>query len=47
MVVQKIKFKYLKVSEIFLQVYTFFFKHLNIDVVNILIYIFWLMEFFS
>ncbi len=38
----KIKFKYLKVGEMFLQVFGFFFKHLNIDVVNILI---WLMEF--
>jgi hypothetical protein len=33
----KIKFKYLKVGEMFLQVFGFFFKHLNIDVVNILI----------
>jgi hypothetical protein len=38
----KIKFKYLKVGEMFLQVFGFSFKHLNIDVVNILI---WLMEF--
>jgi hypothetical protein len=36
-VVQKLKFKYLKVGEMFLQVFGFFFKHLNIDVVNILI----------
>jgi len=35
--VWKIKFKYLKVGEIFLQVFGFFFKHLNIDVMNILI----------
>jgi len=34
-VIWKIKFKYFKVGEIFLQV--FFVKHLNIDVVNILI----------
>jgi hypothetical protein len=38
------KFKYLKVGEMFLQVFGFFFKHLNIDVVNILIYIFWLIQ---
>jgi hypothetical protein len=42
----KIKFKYLEVGEMFWQVFGFLFKHLNIDVVNILIYIFWLMEFF-
>jgi hypothetical protein len=36
----KIKFKYLKVGEMFLQVFDFFKKHFNIDVVNILIYIF-------
>jgi hypothetical protein len=41
----KIKFKYLKVAEMFLQIFGFFFKHLNIDFVNILIYLFWLMEF--
>jgi len=39
------KFKYLKISEIFLQVFDFSFKHLNIDVVNILRSFFWLMEF--
>jgi hypothetical protein len=39
-VVRKIKFKYLKVNEIFLQVYILFLKHLNIDVVNILILFF-------
>jgi hypothetical protein len=37
MAVRKTKFKYLKVSEMFLQIFGFFFKHLNIDVVNILI----------
>ncbi len=42
-VVLKIKFKYLKACEIFLQVFELFLKHLNIDVVNI----FWLMEFVS
>jgi hypothetical protein len=41
----KIKFKYLKIGEMFLQVFGFLFKHLNIDVVNLLIYIFWLMKF--
>jgi hypothetical protein len=35
-VVWKIKFKYLKVGEMFLEVFGFFFKHLNIDVLNIL-----------
>jgi hypothetical protein len=35
--VWKIKFKYLKVNEMFLQVFGFFSKHLNINVVNILI----------
>jgi hypothetical protein len=39
-------YKYLKVGEIFLQVFGFFFKHLNIDAVKILIYIFWLMDCF-
>jgi hypothetical protein len=39
-VVWKIKFKYLKVGEIFSQVFGFFFKHLNIDVVNILMFFF-------
>jgi len=43
----KIKFKYLKIGEMFLQVFHFFFKHLNIDVVNILISLFWLIELFS
>jgi hypothetical protein len=33
--VKKLKFKYLKVGEMYLQVFGFFFKHLNIDVVNI------------
>jgi hypothetical protein len=33
----KIKFKYLKVGEMVLQVFGFFLRHLNIDVVNILI----------
>jgi hypothetical protein len=37
---------YLKGGEMFLQVFGFFFKHLNIDVVNILIYNFWLINFF-
>jgi hypothetical protein len=45
MIVWKIKFKYLKVGEMFLQVFGFFPKHFNIDVVNILIYYFWLIEF--
>jgi hypothetical protein len=40
MAVSKIKFKYLKVSEMFLRVFGFFFKHVNIDVVNILILFF-------
>ncbi len=31
----KIKFKYLKVGECFLQIFSFFFLHLNITVVNI------------
>jgi len=46
-VVWKIKFKYLILSEMFLQVVDFFSStsNVNIDVVNILIYIFWLMEF--
>jgi hypothetical protein len=36
----KIKFKYLKIGAIFLQVFDFSFNlHLNIDVVNNLIYI--------
>jgi hypothetical protein len=35
-VVRKIKFKYLKVSEMFLQIFEFFFNHFNIDVMNIL-----------
>jgi hypothetical protein len=39
MVVWKIKFKYLKVGEMFLQVFGYFSKHLNIDVVNIYIYL--------
>jgi hypothetical protein len=29
----------------FLQIFGLFFKHLNIDVVNILILFFWLIEF--
>jgi hypothetical protein len=37
MIVWKIKFKYLKVGEMFLQVFGFFCKHLNIDAVNIII----------
>jgi len=45
-VVRKIKFKYLKINEIFLQVYGFLFKCLNSDVMNILILFLWLMEFF-
>jgi hypothetical protein len=36
-VIWKIKVKYLKVGEMFLQVFGFFLKHFNIDVVNILI----------
>jgi hypothetical protein len=44
-VVWKRKFKYLKVGEMFLQIFGFFFKHLNIDVVNILILFFWLLKF--
>jgi len=40
-----IKFKYLKVGELFSQVFGCFFMHLNIDVVNILILVFWSMEF--
>jgi hypothetical protein len=31
------KFKYLKAGEMFSQLFGFFFMHLNIDVVNILI----------
>jgi len=38
--VSKIKFKYMKISEMFLQVFSFFFKHVNIDVVNIRILFF-------
>jgi hypothetical protein len=37
-VVWKIEFKYLKIGEMFLQIFGFFSKHLNIDVVNIHIY---------
>jgi hypothetical protein len=41
------KLKYLKVGVIFLQMYIYiFFKHFNIDVVNILILFFWLVDIF-
>jgi hypothetical protein len=33
----KMKFKYLKIGEMFSQLFGFVFMHLNIDVVNILI----------
>jgi hypothetical protein len=36
--VWKLKFKDLKVGEMFLQIFGFFFKHFNIDVMNILIH---------
>ncbi len=45
MKVSKIKFKYLKIGEMCLQAFDVFFKHLNIYMVNIIIYIFWLLEF--
>ncbi len=35
----------MKVGEIFLQVFGFFLHHLNIDVVNIVINVFWLIKF--
>ncbi len=41
----KIKIKHLKVCEMFLQVYGFFFMQLTIDMVNIPIYILWLIKF--
>jgi hypothetical protein len=37
----------MKVGEIFLQVFYVFFKHLNIDMVNILIYFFDWLNLFS
>ncbi len=49
MTIKKIKSKYLKVGEMFLHIYIYIYiyiKHLNIDVVNISMLFFCLMEFF-